>query len=551
MFDIFPDVTQPPLRRQRSGEAIQLGPDRWLPPNLVGDDKAYLVELIGADDPLDAKNWSFKRKLATAGALGFDTLVASWGSSAFSAAVAPIVAEYDIGMTTAILGISLYIVGFATGPLAWAPVSELYGRKLPVVLGKLIFVCFIFGAGAAQNVAGIMLCRFFAGVFASAPLTIVGAAFGDMFSNATRGIAIAAFSLLVFAGPFVSPICSAFIAQSYLGWRWTQYLTGIMGGAALVLDVLFIEETHQKTLLRKRAHNIRLDTHNWAIHHESEEASTDFKDILHKNLLLPMRLLVTEPVCFLLTIYSAVIYGILYLFLEAYPIVFVGKHGFTEAEATLPYVGLLVGVFAGAGVVIAFEPRYDRKLRAAGGLPQPRERYIPMQIGAILLTLGLFWFAWTGNYPQVHWLAPAFSGVLTGAGILIVFLQVLNALIDTYLVVAASAIAANTFLRSLFGAGFPLFATQMFENLGVQWAGSLLGFIALALAPIPLLFYIYDERIRASSKYAPKLGKGKKDDGPSSDRNDNGPGNEDDLEKQQHRRQRPDADGLQSSDRTV
>ena len=524
------------MRRQRSGEAIQLGRDRWLPPDLAGDQKAYLVELTGEDDPLDAKNWPFERKMVTAGVYGFDTLVASWGSSAFSAAVRPVAEEYHIGQVTAILGISLYIVGFATGPLAWAPLSELYGRKWPVTIGKLIFVCFIFGAGAAQDVAGIMLCRFFAGVFASAPLAVVGAAFGDMFSNATRGIAIAAFSLLVFAGPFISPICSAFIAQSYLGWRWTQYLTGIMGAAALVLDFVLLEETYQKTLLRKRAHNIRLDTHNWAIHHVSEEASTDFKDILHKNLLLPIRLLFTEPVCFLLTIYSAIIYGILYLFLEAYPIVFVGKHGFTEALATLPYIGLLVGVFCGAGIVVAFEPRYDRKLREAGGLPQPRERYIPMQIGAILLTVGLFWFAWTGNYPQVHWLAPAFSGVLTGAGILIVFLQVLNALIDTYLMVAASAIAANTFLRSLFGAGFPLFATQMFEKLGVNWAGSLLAFLALALAPIPVLFYVFDERIRRSSKYAPKL------DGMMKKKDDS------DQEKQQDGGRR---DGSQTSDETV
>jgi DHA1 family multidrug resistance protein-like MFS transporter len=84
-----------------------------------------------------------------------------------------------------------------------------------------------------------------------------------------------------------------------------------------------------------------------------------------------------------------------------------------------------------------------------------------------------------------------------------IFLQALNYLIDAYLVVAASAIAANTFLRSFFGAGFPLFATAMFNNLGVDWAGSLLGFLAVAFLPIAFLFYIFGERLRKSSSYAP------------------------------------------------
>ena len=100
-------------------------------------------------------------------------------------------------------------------------------------------------------------------------------------------------------------------------------------------------------------------------------------------------------------------------------------------------------------------------------------------------------------------IVPTLSGLLTGAGIMTIFLQALNYLIDAYLVVAASAIAANTFLRSFFGAGFPLFATAMFNNLGVDWAGSLLGFLAVAFLPIPFLFYIFGARLRKSSSYAP------------------------------------------------
>ena len=154
-----------------------------------------------------------------------------------------------------------------------------------------------------------MLCRFFGGVFASCPLAVVGGAFSDLFGNETRGVAIAGFSALVFIGPFISPIVGAFITQSYLGWRWTEYITGIMGAFAFILDVLFLEETYQKTLLRKRAAWIRQETQNFAIHHVSEEENIDFRDLVEKHLMLPLRLLFLEPIVLLITIYTAFIYG--------------------------------------------------------------------------------------------------------------------------------------------------------------------------------------------------------------------------------------------------
>ncbi|TIA26186.1 hypothetical protein D6C81_01022 [Aureobasidium pullulans] len=84
-----------------------------------------------------------------------------------------------------------------------------------------------------------------------------------------------------------------------------------------------------------------------------------------------------------------------------------------------------------------------------------------------------------------------------------IFLQCLNYLIDSYLMFAASAIAANTFLRSLCGAGFPLFATYMIEGMGIQWAGTLLGLFAFCLVPLPIWFYLRGAQIRSKSSFAP------------------------------------------------
>lgn len=490
MFDLAPHPSAP-IKRTQTANNFKLSKDRGLPPGLQGEHEDYLVELTGEDDPANAKIWSFPRKMRTAVVLGFDTLVASWGSSVYSSAVEPVSMVFGVSSTVAILGLTLYICGFATGPLAFGPLSELYGRKIPITGACFVFTCFMFAAATAKDFQTLMLTRFFAGVFASCPLAVVGGAFSDLFGNETRGVAIAGFSALVFIGPFISPIVGAFITQSYLGWRWTEYITGIMGALALVLDILFLEETYLKTILQKRAANIRKETGNFAIHHISEEEVITFNDLVGKHLILPLKLLFGEPIVFLITIYTAFIYGILYLFLEAYPIVFAEKRGINMAVATLPYIGLILGVLIGCGIVIYFEPRYNKKLKENNNIPVPEQRLLPMMVGAVLFPIGLFWFAWTGNYSSINWVAPTLSGLLTGAGIMTIFLQALNYLIDAYLIVAASAIAANTFLRSFFGAGFPLFATQMFHNLGVEWAGTLLGCLGVAFMPIPFLFYIF------------------------------------------------------------
>ncbi len=68
---------------------------------------------------------------------------------------------------------------------------------------------------------------------------------------------------------------------------------------------------------------------------------------------------------------------------------------------------------------------------------------------------------------------------------------------------ANSAIAGNTLIRSLVGAGFPLFASAMYHNLGVPWATSLLGFLTAVMFPVPVLFFIYGKKIRALSRFSP------------------------------------------------
>lgn len=87
---------------------------------------------------------------------------------------------------------------------------------------------FNFAVATGKDLQTVLICRFFAGLFGSAPLAVVAAVFSDMFDNATRGIAITIFSLTVFTGPLMQPFIGGFIVTSHLGWRWTEYLIGIL-----------------------------------------------------------------------------------------------------------------------------------------------------------------------------------------------------------------------------------------------------------------------------------------------------------------------------------
>ncbi|CUS13492.1 unnamed protein product [Tuber aestivum] len=484
------------------GELPPFGGGREYPPPLPHRDR-YLVDFSGPDDPVHGQNWPLKKKLITAAVLGYTTLVSAWGSSVFSSATAQVAMYFGISTEVATLGLSFYVLGFASGPLVWAPYSELKGRRPPLLLGIFGFSIFQIAVAVAKDVQTVLICRFWGGFFASSPLAVVGAVFADIFGQETRGTAIAVFSMAVFSGPLFAPIAGGFIAESYLGWRWTEYITAIMGFFALFLCIFFLEETYPPVILVAKATKLRRLTKNWGIHAKQEELEVNFRELVEKNFSRPLKLLVTEPIILLLSLYTAFVYGILYIFLTAYPIVFSEMRGYGLGVSALPYIGMVVGMLFGGLLVIAFQPWTNRRMRANNNVPIPEDRLVPAIIGSILFPIGIFWFSWTGNYPNVHWAAPTLAGIPLGIGLITIFLQSLNYLIDAYLMFAASAIAANTFLRSAFAAGFPLFGRQMFHNLGVNWAGSLLGFIAIAMIPIPIGFFFFGARIRKRSKWAP------------------------------------------------
>lgn len=200
--------------------------------------------------------------------------------------------------------------------------------------------------------------------------------------------------------------------------------------------------------------------------------------------------------------YNSLVYGIVYLTLFAYPYSFGNVRHWRSTHATLPFLALLVGFLAGTIInSLIFNPWWKRRFVRNGNKACPEDRLLPMFVGALLLPSGLFWFAWTSS-PTLNYWPQVISGAAIGIAIVFIFVSSISYLVDVYLLNANSALAANAFVRALFGAAFPLFAQYMYGKLGVAWATSVLGFLAAAMIPFPFLFWFMGKRIRSWSKFS-------------------------------------------------
>lgn len=470
-------------------------------PETPGEREKYLVT-FAEDDPERPLNWPMWRRVLAKGIASICITFVSWGSSVIAPGITQIKETFHIGTVTAILCISLYVVGFATGPMVWGPGSELYGRKPMLTIGMAGFTMFAFACATAKDFQTLVICRFFMGAFGTTTLVVGPSISADLFTVTQRGKAVSAVIFCLVCGPMVAPVVGAFISNSFLRWRWTQYITGIMGALGICLMVFVFEETYPQLVLKTKASRIRKATGNWAVSAPIESMELDTQEILHRTVLKPFRMMMVEPILLLISIYQGFVYAILYLCLEALPYIFETHYHWKKSIPYLPYLGMLTGSIIVIMInLIFFDPITASLIEKSGMEIYPESRLPLMMMCGIIFPIGIFLMCWSGAY-HVHWIVPTIGAALLGYGLIGIFLSCLTYIIDCYLLVAASAIAANTFIRSSMAGAFPLFALAMFKNLGTQWAGTLLGCLAVVLAPAPYVFFFYGPAIRKRSQYA-------------------------------------------------
>ncbi|KAK5197819.1 MFS siderochrome iron transporter 1 [Exophiala xenobiotica] len=464
------------------------------------EDDPYVVEFI-PNDPRNPMEFSQVKKWFITLTVAVATLAVAFVSSAYSGGADEIIQTFGVSQEVFTLGISLFVLGFAIGPLLWAPLSELYGRQVLFFGTYAVLTVFNAGAAGANSMATLIVLRFLAGTFGSSPLTNAGGVIADMFQANQRGLGMSIFAAAPFLGPVIGPIVGGFVGET-IGWRWNEGVMACFTGVLWIFGTLTIPETYSPVILQKRA--AALSKRNGKVYVsvlERRQGKTTPKAAFQKSLARPWALLFLEPIVLLISIYMAIIYGTLYMCFGAFPIVYQQGRGWSPGIGGLAFLGVAVGMLLGVTYSIIDNKRYSRVEDKHDGEAPPEARLPPAMVGSVALPIGLFWFAWT-NGPSVHWIVSIIGTAPFGFGMVLVFLGCMNYLIDAYTIYAASVLAANSVLRSIFGAVFPLFTTYMFRRLGIHWASSVPAFLALACTPFPFIFYKYGESIRLKCKYA-------------------------------------------------
>ncbi|QIX01081.1 hypothetical protein AMS68_006598 [Peltaster fructicola] len=452
----------------------------------------------GPNDPENPFNWPTWKKayhtMASA-VLGFSV---TCGSSLITPSFAQIEEDFHTSITATALTLSLFVLGLGLGPIIAAPISEIWGRAVVYRSTAVIWLFFILGAGFSTSFGSLLVCRLLAGL-AGGPCLAVGAGTNaDMYRPHQRAVASTFYVMMPFLGPAIGPVVGGFTA-AYKTWRWSQWSTIFIGLFALAM-VLPMSETYKKVLLKRRAKKLGLA----APASVNVPLSAQLKTLFTITLIRPLRMLCSEPIVILFSLYNAMGFSIMFSFFEAYPYVFESVYGFNTWQYGLTFLALGLGVVIAAATAIAVDRTYytrHYKLAVAQGRKQvdPEYRLLIGQIGSVGIPIGLFWFAWTSR-SDIHWIVPTLAGIPFAWGNLCIFICGALYLIDVYGPLnGASAIAANGVLRYGMGAAFPLFVVQMYRALGIGWATSLLGFITVAMMPIPFIFFGFGPRIRARS----------------------------------------------------
>ena len=460
----------------------------------------------GPDDPDNPRNFPSHLRIMSISAIMSLAFVSAFAGAIYVPAQEGVKKEFNQGDLAGVLPVSVYNLGMAFGPLFGAPLSEKYGRKAVYVASTPIFVVFMIGAGFANSIVSLNVCRFLAGVFAAPNIGNTSATILDYTAGRYRGVSLGIYYSIPSLGAAIAPLIGGFVERAS-NWRWTQW-AAVISAVVFYIPVLFTKETYKKVILRRRALRAgQADT-------SSSQASLarTIRHFFTVLILRPIHMLLTEPIVTLVSLYNGFIFGLLYTFVISVPWIFNHYYDFGETASSLSYLGITLGtLLACVPFAVMDFMVYQRRLSRwqethdATEPLAPEHRLAPAMVGSFLIPISLLISGWTAEY-RVHWFVPIFFQGMVMMASLLVYGGANLFMLDAYgPLYGASASGAMMMTRYLLSFAFPLFALQIFKSLGAGWANTVLAGVTFLLAPIPWCFWVYGERLRRRSRYETSL----------------------------------------------
>jgi MFS family permease len=459
---------------------------------------AHKSDLVVEPTYENPRDWSVPKKIMSTAIVCIMTLALTYSSSAYSSSNRHIIEQFGISQTVGLLGISLFVAGFASGPLLFGPLAHVFGHRPVFIATYISFTAMLFGAAEAPNVGSLIVFRFLAGVFGSSSINNAPAAIGDWTTPANANKYMLFYALNAFGGPGLGPVFGSLVDHR-AGWRWNLRVQAIFAGVMTVICIVFLSESSHIVLQKRAAEksNKSQDTPS------QRDKLVALRKTMKVALSGPFVWLFTEPVVMIICFYLSLLYTVLYLTFVVVPLSFQGKRGFGQESNGLIFISLLVGFLLAAFIFAILQQRYTLnqiRLLKPGEQLSPESKLKQAIWASILPPIGLFIFAWTAPFPHIHWIVPCLGLMILTLGMFILFTSFIPYLVAFGGNSAPLLLAASTSTRSLMAAAFPLFAVQMFDKMTIQGGCSMLGGVALLLVPTPLVLTRYGAAIRARSK---------------------------------------------------
>ncbi|RMJ13497.1 hypothetical protein CDV36_006839 [Fusarium kuroshium] len=467
------------------------------PPNTQSPSDTNIVSWNGDSDANNPRNWTLGRRCTMIGLVTGVCFVSGLSSSMFAPAVPDVMKEFSSSNDVlASFVVTIFVLGLAVGPVAFAPLSELYGRLVIQHVGNIGFLAFTISCALASSLPMLIGFRLLQGMFGSVPFTNGGAVIADLIVQERRGLALTLFTCGIFLGPVVGPIAGGFLAKEE-DWRWIFWLLSIMQGVLTIMCLVFLRETYPNIILERRLKRLRQETGNLQLRTKFDNGLTP-RQYFNRGILRLVRMLVFSPAVLFLSIYVGLLYSYFYLLVTTITPLYQDTYGFERGVVGLSYLGLGAGFMLGQFTFASTSDKLVKRLSCKwGGEMQPEYRLPPCMIGGLFVPISFFWYGWAAQ-AKAHWILPIMGTSLLGFGNSLVFMSIQAYFVDAYTVYAASALGANTVVRSVMASVLPLAVPKMNESLGIGWASSLLAFLAILLLPFPYVFFRYGERLRKS-----------------------------------------------------